>query len=208
MYIPAHFRVDDVATMHDTMRQNSFATLVTVSDGVPFATHLPILVNTDSTPFGSLCGHVSRANPQWQHFDRECEVLVVFSGSHGYISPTWYETQPSVPTWNYEAVHAYGVPRLLSDEELKSLLVELTTVYESSSPVPWQPEFSHEYWAGMIRALVGFELTITRLEGKRKLSQNRSEADRRKVIEMLRNSDAPENVALAVIMQQECDHQL
>ena len=203
MYIPAHFREDDIAILHDTMRHNSFATLVTAPDGVPFATHLPVMLQAEPKPFGTLRGHVARANPQWQHFAEDREVLMVFSGPHGYISPTWYDTHPSVPTWNYAVVHAYGIPRLLPDAQLQSLLVEMTEVYEAGRSTPWKPEFSPDYWTAMLRAIVGFELTITRLEGKRKLSQNRSEDDRSQVMEALQHSALPEDAALAEIMRQE-----
>ena len=174
MYIPAHFREEDISELHGMMRQNGFAVFVTAAAGIPFATHLPVLLDAEPSPYGTLRGHIARANPQWRDFETGAEALMIFSGPHAYISPTWYETQPSVPTWNYTAVHAYGIPRLVSDEELQSSLFDLTAFYEANLPTPWTPdELSEDYLEKMSRALVGFKMVITRLEGKRKLSQNR-----------------------------------
>ena len=202
MYIPGHFREDEISAVHEMMRRNSFATLITVAEGIPFATHLPVLLAPEPAPYGMLRGHVARANPQWRHFESGAETLVTFGGPHGYISPNWYETQPSVPTWNYTAVHAYGRPRAASDKELKASLSDLTDFYEAGLPNSWNPaELPDDYVEKMTRAIVGFEMRITRLEGKGKLSQNRSETDRRQVITALESSGSPENLALAAEMQ-------
>ena len=201
MYIPAHFREGEIAALHEMMRQNSFATLVTVVENVPFATHLPILLDAETLP-GILRGHVARANPQWQHFESGGEALVIFSGPHAYISPQWYKTQPSVPTWNYTAVHAYGSPRIVTGEALRKSLFDLTAFYEAGLPASWNPaELPDDYLEKMTRALVGFEMPISRLEGKSKLSQNRSETDRQQVIAALESSGLAENVALAAEMR-------
>src|SRR5262245_32627214 len=107
MYIPNSFREDDQAELHDLMRQNNFAILVTQHGGAPFATHAPFLLDAERGPHGTLLAHIARANPQWRDFDGQQEALVIFQGPHAYISPSWYEVAPSVPTWNYAAVHAY-----------------------------------------------------------------------------------------------------
>ena len=117
MYIPKAFREDDITTLHKFMREYSFATLITQHKGVPFATHLPFILDAQCGPNGALLAHVARANPQWHDFVDEQEVLVIFQGPHAYISPSWYEVELSVPTWNYAVVHAYGIPRLIEDGE-------------------------------------------------------------------------------------------
>jgi len=121
------------------------------------------------------CGRTWRANPQWRHFIEITEALVIFQGPHSYISPGWYEEQPSVPTWNYAAVHAYGAPRLLGDEETFGLLHTSVAEYD---PAPKTLDLPDEFIRKMQRGLVGFEIPIRRLEGKCKMSQNKSEADR------------------------------
>ena len=201
MYIPAHFREADILALHDMMRRNSFAAFITAAEGVPFATHLPVLLDSETPPYGTLRGHVARANPQWRHFEAGTEALLIFGGPHGYVSPNWYETQPAVPTWNYTAVHAYGVPRLLSGEELKTLLRDMTAYFEAGLPEARSLEFSDEYIEKLLPAIVGFEMPINRLEGKAKFSQNRSETDRRQVVEALEQSGSPENAKLAAEMQ-------
>jgi len=113
MYIPNSHRADDRAQLHGLMRQYNFATLVTQHEDAPFATHLPFLLDTERGAHGTLLAHLARANPQWRDFVAGREVLVIFQGPHAYISPSWYQVHPSVPTWNYAVVHAYGVPRII-----------------------------------------------------------------------------------------------
>ena len=124
MYVPKHFEAADVVWCHDLMRREPFAILVgTDQAGVPFATHLPVLLDETPTPYGRLLAHVARPNPQWQMFAPDRPVLVVFPGAHTYVSPSWYGQHPSVPTWNYVAVHAYGVPRVIEEPgEVRALL--------------------------------------------------------------------------------------
>ena len=182
MYIPKHFELTDTTTMHDLMRQFSFATIVNVLEGLPFATHMPVVVRPELGEFGTLRTHIARANPQWNSFSSKSEILVIFQGDHTYISPKWYETHPSVPTWNYVTVHAYGRPKIVEEPELvRELLDELIGSYEGSEG--WNSSsLSERYMDGMMRGIVAFEIEITRLEGKMKLSQNRSEPDRHGVI--------------------------
>src|SRR5579883_1304747 len=120
------------------MRRFSFATLVTVQDGAPFATHVPVLLDADAGEQGALRAHLARANPQWRALAEGQEALVLFQGPHAYVSPAWYETHPSVPTWNYAVVHAYGKPRLLDDAELFALLRASVAEYESGRETPWE----------------------------------------------------------------------
>ena len=175
MYIPSAFRVDDHATLLDFIEQFGFATLVTVREGVPFATHVPLLLDRAA---GVLAGHLAHANPQWQDFASGNETLAIFSGPHAYVSPSWYASTPAVPTWNYAAVHVYGVPRLLTAERTRDVIDRTVEKYESGRAAPWPNDLPADFRARMLAAVVGFELPLTRLEGKFKLGQNRSAADR------------------------------
>lgn len=124
--------MEERTAIHAMMHANSFATLITTDlKGRPFASHLPFLWDTFQGEFGTLRAHMARGNPQWEHFQAGQEALVVFAGPHAYISPSWYENQPAVPTWNYAAVHAYGAPRLLDADGLKRLLYESVEFYEA-----------------------------------------------------------------------------
>jgi transcriptional regulator len=199
VYIPTAFRREDRPALFDFIDRHGFGTLVTVIDGAPFATHLPFLLDRGR---GVLLGHVARANPHWRALDGSAESLVIFQGPHGYVSPSWYATAPAVPTWNYAAVHVYGTPRLMEDEtHLLDLLARLVRKYEAHRPQPWAMELPADYQQKMVRAIVGFEVPVARIEGKFKLSQNRPAEDRRNVIETLRAGDADAQ-ALAEFMAQ------
>jgi transcriptional regulator len=189
MYIPASFRADDRAVLHEFIDRHSFATLVTVVDGAPFATHLPVLLDRQR---GALLGHVARANPHWRAFDGSAESLMIFAGPHAYVSPSWYATHPAVPTWNYAAVHVYGVPSVLDEARLQELLDRLVRRYEAGRERPWTMDLPADYLRKMVQAIVGFEMPIARMEGKFKLSQNRSAEDRERVIAALAAGDADE----------------
>ena len=189
MYIPKAFREDDLNTLHKFMREYSFATLITQHEGVPFATHLPLILDAQRGLNGILLAHMARANPQWHDFASEQEVLVIFQGPHAYVSPSWYEVELSVPTWNYAVVHAYGIPRLLEDnEELYKLLKILIETHEAQFESPWPFQLPDDYLQKMMHGIVGFEIEITRLEGKFKMSQNRTESERENVIAALQES--------------------
>jgi transcriptional regulator len=206
MYIPKAYRKDDLSELHALMQTYSFATLVTQHEGVPYATHLPFTLRPEAGPYGTLMGHMARANPQWRDFDAhgEQDVLVMFQGPHAYVSPSWYTVQPSVPTWNYTAVHAYGVPRLIEDEvELYEALQLLVQTYEASQPQPWTLNGPDDFLRKMMRAIVGFSIPISRLEGKYKLSQNRSPEDQVQVVQRLTAQGEPLDTAVAALMQQQ-----
>ena len=203
MYVPKHFEVTDTAWCHALMGAQSFALMITADDtGAPFATHLPILVDERRGPLGTLRGHVARANPHWRHLAAGRPTLVVFSGAHAYVSPSWYATHPAVPTWNYVAVHASGTGALVEDaEQVRALLADLVHVYESPGPEAWSFEaLPADYVAGMQRGIVAFEIPIARLEGKAKLSQNRDAVDRGRTREALAASDDPVARAVAALM--------
>jgi transcriptional regulator len=199
MYIPKAFREDDLSAVHSLIREYSFATLITQHEGVPFATHLPFILDTERGPNGSLLAHMARANPQWHDFNSAQEVLVIFQGPHAYISPSWYEDELSVPTWNYAAVHAYGIPCLIEDgEELYQLLKTLIETHEAQFEKPWPFQLPDDYLQKMMCGIVGFGIEITRLEGKFKMSQNRTEAERENVITALQESK--DTLAVAELM--------
>jgi len=203
VYVPKHFEVTDTAWCHALMRAQSFALMITADDtGAPFATHLPILVDERRGPLGTLRGHVARANPHWRYLAAGRPTLVVFSGAHAYVSPSWYATHPAVPTWNYVAVHASGTGALVEDaEQVRALLADLVHVYESPGPEAWSFEaLPADYVAGMQRGIVAFEIPIARLEGKAKLSQNRDAVDRGRTREALAASDDPVARAVAALM--------
>jgi len=203
VYVPKHFEVTDTAWCHALMGAQSFALMITADDtGAPFATHLPILVDERRGPLGTLRGHVARANPHWRHLAAGRPTLVVFSGAHAYVSPSWYATHPAVPTWNYVAVHASGTGALVEDaEQVRALLADLVHVYESPGPEAWSFEaLPADYVAGMQRGIVAFEIPIARLEGKAKLSQNRDAVDRGRTREALAASDDPVARAVAALM--------
>src|SRR5260370_22301965 len=189
MYIPKAFREDDINTLHAFIREYSFAAVITQQDGVPFASHLPFLLDADRGPYGTLLAHMARANPQWHAFNKEQEVLVIFQGPHAYITPSWYEVELSVPTWNYAVVHAYGPPRLMEEKsELYELLKILIQTHEAHFEKPWPFQLPDDYVQKMMQGVVGFEIQITRLEGKFKLSQNRTTSEREKVIDALQDA--------------------
>jgi len=203
VYVPKHFEVTDTAWCHALMGAQSFALMITADDtGAPFATHLPILVDERRGPLGTLRGHVARANPHWRYLAAGRPTLVVFSGPHAYVSPSWYATHPAVPTWNYIAVHASGTGALVEDaEQVRALLADLVHVYESPGPEAWSFEaLPADYVAGMQRGIVAFEIPIARLEGKAKLSQNRDAVDRGRTREALAASDDPVARAVAALM--------
>jgi transcriptional regulator len=183
MYVPAHFREDRIPVLHDAMRRIGFASLITCFEGGIEASHLPMMTSPDPGPFGTLHGHMARANPQWQRAGKNDEVLVTFLGPNTYVTPSWYPTKQQtgkvVPTWNYLAVHAYGKIEFFDDpESLRDIVTRLTEKYETPRQSPWAvTDAPADYIDTMLRAIVGFRLVICRLEGKWKMSQNRPPQD-------------------------------
>ena len=194
MYVPQVFALDDKSEIDRIIRQFSFGLLVTAPGGAPQATHLPFLWDAATGPKGTLLGHMARANSHWRDFARlaaaEQEALVVFQGEHGYVSPNWYQPGPAVPTWNYLAVHLYGRPRLVeAPAEMRAMMVRLADGYEQGFETPWSLDSQPaDYEAKMMRGIVAFEIPVTRVEAKAKLSQNRPAGDRTAVIAALEAS--------------------
>ncbi len=198
MYIPSHFQGPEPEALRTLMGEYPFATLVTEIEGSFDATHVPCLIDAGGGELGTIRFHLARANPAVGALaDREC--LLIFSGPHTYISPDWYETADQVPTWNYLAVHAYGRAAAVDDAGLCALLDELSATEEGHlSKFPWRPEkLPAERYARMRTAIVGFEMPVQELQGKWKLSQNRSTRDRAAVIERLRELGRPDQLEVA-----------
>ena len=201
MYVPAHFKVDDPAKLKEFIEQNAFATLVTNAEGRSFASHLPVLMENDNV--NCFVAHMARANPQWQHFNNGGEVLMIFHGAHAYISPFWYEAPEAVPTWNYAAVHAYGRAAVIQEESRAREIVErLTRKYEGARADELLQRWSEPFIARMLKGIVAFEVKVTRIEGKWKLGQNRSEADIAGTFRALSASSRLDDQGLAALMTQ------
>ena len=182
MYTPAHFDASDPAFCHAVIRAAPFAPLVMAGA----ASHLPFVLDADRGELGTLVAHVARASPHADAAVAGAPALVIFTGPHAYVSPSWYRTAPAVPTWNYCAVHVHAVPRVLDDTATRDYLDRLATTFDTSGwRLSTQPA---DYQTRMLRGIVAFDLPIDRLEGKAKLSQNRSDADRDGVIAALERS--------------------
>jgi transcriptional regulator len=204
MYLPESFRESRLEVLHALIREHSFGTLASHCEGELQATHLPFLLDAEAGPFGTLIGHMARANPHWKALATGAEALLLFQGPHAYISPSWYVTELSVPTWNYVAVHAYGTPSLVEEpERVRDILERTVRTYEAGRPTAWETNrLPAEFVEKLQAAIVGFEVRITRLEGKWKLNQNRSAADRRGVVRGLAESAIPEDAAVAALMRE------
>jgi transcriptional regulator len=185
MYIPKQFKIEDWAEIEGFVRQHSFGLLVSTQGAKPVASHIPIELEQNKLGKMVLRGHLARANPQWQTFENNAEVLVIFQGNHTYISSSWYEKE-NVPTWNYTAVHIYGSIRILNEDELKTSLKNLVDKYEVNSENPVRvEELSAKNFDSQLRAIIGFEVSIGNIEAKYKLSQNRNDKDYKNIIQEL-----------------------
>ncbi|MDZ7585680.1 MAG: FMN-binding negative transcriptional regulator [Thiobacillus sp.] len=200
MYSPEHFKETNPERISALIKGNPLGMLITAPDGEPFVSHLPFILESSAGSQGKLLGHMARANPQWQHFVEGSKVLVVFQGPHAYVSPSWYSS-PGVPTWNYAVVHLRGIPRLLEGEsELEALVEQITHVHESNLPNPWKPNLTDERRSKLLSMIVGFEIEITHIQGKFKLSQNRPPEDQRSVVDKLSQSNNQTEAAVAKLM--------
>ena len=187
MYIPEHFRVRDHADAVAFMCSTPFVILVSNTDDGPFATHLPVIIREEGDQL-LLGGHVAKANPHWRYLQEQPTCLTIFHGPHAYISPTNYTTRENVPTWNYGAVHAYGNAKVFpSPEDLLSILHELIPTFEAAYAEQWA-SLSPAYRERMLSHIVGFEITVTRVEAKFKLSQNRTKDEQQNIIVSLGGS--------------------
>ena len=191
MYMPAAFAQTDVGMLQDTMRAHPLAAIVTVTASGLVANHIPLLIDDAPAPYGTLRGHIARANPMWQSASTETEALAIFQGPSAYVSPSWYptthETGKAVPTWNYVVVHAYGIIRFAQDAAwLRTNVAALTERNETGRPSPWSVDDAPaDFLESLLHNIVGVEIPITRLLGKWKLSQNRARRDVDAVIQAL-----------------------
>jgi transcriptional regulator len=205
VYTPPAFRDDDVENVRATIRAARLANLVTATVDGPLATPLPLFLDESEGEHGVLYGHFAKANPQWRS-EPIGEGLAIFMGPDAYVSPSWYaskqETHKVVPTWNYVAVQAHGPVEFFQDpDRLLDAVTRVTNLYERVRPEPWTVDQApSEFIAAQLRGIVGVRMPITRLEGKRKMSQNRSEADRRGVASGLSSSDRPSDHAVAALI--------
>jgi transcriptional regulator len=200
MYVPKAFAVDDVALLHDFMEEFSFATMVTQRDGELIASHVPFLLDRSVEPYGALRAHIAIRNPQLADLRTDSQALVIFQGAHCYVSPSWYVKPENVPTWNYTAVHAYGVPKILDRAAMVALLKDLVGKHERPLGQPWDFDPNDAWIQKVLPEVAAFEIKIEKLQGKFKLNQNRSPADREGVIETLSGSEEPLQRAIARLM--------
>lgn len=189
MYTPAAFVETDLSVLHDFIEQHSFAALVSETGGALLASHLPFLLDRQTGPRGTLTGHMARANPQWKNI-HEQSVLVIFSGPHAYISPTWYTARNVVPTWDYVAVHVSGRGRLIDDrEESLAILRRTVDTYERTQPAPWSlTDAEPDFIKRLAEHIVCFRIEIDRIEGQWKLSQNHTAERRERIVRELETS--------------------
>ena len=207
MYRVAAFAEERIEVMHALIHAHRLATVVICVDGVPQADHLPLLLDPLPAPYGTLRGHVARANPLWRRLADGLQALAIFQGPQSYVTPAWYpskrETGQVVPTWNYAVVHAYGVPVVRDDRAwLRGLVSQLTEVQESSREQPWSVDDAPaDYVERMLDAIVGIEMPITHLQGKWKMSQNRTQTDRAGVAAGLTQAGDAQSAAVAALVR-------
>lgn len=207
MHLPAHFREERVPVLHEAMRRSRLAILVTAGPEGFEASHVPLLLDPDPAPLGTLLGHLARGNPQAGRAGSEVEALAILTGPDAYVSPSWYatkaETGTVVPTWNYVAVHAHGRLRFFEDpQRLLALVSRLTEAHEGGRALPWRvSDAPADFIQAQLRGITGFEMAIARLEGKWKLSQNRSAPDRAGVVDGLTREGGEVAAAVADLMK-------
>ncbi len=204
MYVPDHFAEDRIAVLHDLIHANTLATLVSMAADGMIASHAPLMLDPDPAPYGTLIGHLAKANPHARAANPSVQTLVIFQGPDGYITPSYYAAKQEhgkvVPTWNYAAIHAYGTLEAFDDPaRLLEVVTRLTRRHEKARTRPWAvSDAPEDFVQGMLRSIVGIALPIVRLEGKVKMSQNRPAADIAGVIDGLRQ-DGQDALATAVV---------
>ncbi|MBC8119196.1 MAG: FMN-binding negative transcriptional regulator [Burkholderiaceae bacterium] len=207
MYVPTHFAETRVEVLHDLIRTHPFGALVVLASHGLDANHIPFEIDPHPAPFGTLRGHVARANPVWRDFSLHTDALALFEGPHAYISPGWYPTKHEhgkvVPTWNYAVVHARGPLRVIEDRDwLRQFVEQLTNRYEGSRSDPWKvSDAPPPFIDTLIESIVGIEIPIAQLTGKWKVSQNRPEKDRVGVAHGLMQLAGEANQAMATMVQ-------
>ncbi|UGA43915.1 FMN-binding negative transcriptional regulator [Bradyrhizobium quebecense] len=205
MYLPPHFKMDELGPIHAAMRASKLATLVTATADGLIGTPLPLILSENEGDYGTLYGHVARPNPQWK-LPAVGEAMAIFTGPDAYVTPSWYVTKAEhgkvVPTWNYLAVHAYGSAEFFEDaDRLLDVVTRLTALHESSRQEVWQvSDAPDDFIKAQLRGIVGFRMPITRIDAKKKMSQNRKLEDRAGVIAGLGASDNPADREVAAMI--------
>src|ERR1700722_16227003 len=203
MYIPKLHEQSDLRVLHELVRSHPLGTWATQGEGELIVNHVPFVLDPSRGPYGTLLCHVARANSVWQSFSKTVPSVIVFQGPDSYISPSWYPSKQVhgkvVPTWNYAVVHAHGIPVVMETQaQLLQQITQLTATHESHQRVPWQvADAPADFIEQMSRQIVGIEIPITRIFGKWKVSQNRSEADRKGVVAGLKASAEPQSQQMA-----------
>ena len=201
MYLPKHYAVTDRQQLHDFIKGNGFGIMFSGNGPEPVASHLPFILDESAGEQGTLLSHMAGANRQWRHADGQ-QVLTVFQGPHTYVSPTWYQDPETVPTWNYVAVHVYGILKVVQDQErIQNILARITDYYEASLPQPWKAEFTSEYAQQMVKRIVAFEIEIDKMQGKWKLNQNHPEERRRRVVDVLKTMPDDNSQGIVTLME-------
>lgn len=207
MYLPKHFEVTDPAALHGLIREHPLGALVLSGPDGLGADHVPFEVDADPAPHGRLLAHVARANPLWRSAAEHAEVLVIFQGPSGYVTPSWYPSKQAsgkvVPTYNYAVVHAYGRMRAVEDQAwLRGFVTRLTNRHEAGRTEPWHvTDAPDDYIDKMLEAIVGIEITVTRLVGKWKVGQNRTPADQAGVVAGLQARGNAGDLAMAEALE-------
>lgn len=207
MYMPAHFEETDEAVLRALVAAHPLGAWVTLQRGRLAVDHVPFLLDPARGEHGTLVGHVARANPVWREFSADVESVIVFQGADAYITPSWYASKRAhgkvVPTWNYAVVHAHGTPRAIEDRAwLHALVSRLTDTHERAFSAPWQvADAPADYVEGLLRAIVGIEIPLTRLVGKWKVSQNRPAVDRDGVAAGLAAQPSADATAMATLVR-------
>jgi transcriptional regulator len=200
VYVPPAFANDRVDELHDFIEQYSFGVLVSTEQQEPAASHLPFLLDRGTGASGTLIGHFAKDNPQWRELAGQ-QVLAVFTGPHAYISPTWYQAENTVPTWNYVAVHACGTAEIVDDPaETQAILLNTVERYERGRQPAWSIDAESDFFEKLSQMVIGFRIEITKLEGKWKLNQNHAPERRYKVIAALKALGDPQSDAVAELM--------
>jgi len=207
MYLPAHFKEERLAVIHELIRGHPLGTLVTLGPQGLNGNHMPFEVVPDPAPFGTLRAHVARANPVWREFSRDVDALAIFQGPQAYVTPAWYPTKQEhgkvVPTWNYLVVHAYGPLRVIEDKAwLRGFVEGLTNRFEAGRADPWKiTDAPDDYIDRQLAAIVGIEIPVTQLLGKWKVSQNRLPADREAIARAFKERSGVGDLAMGEWVQ-------
>jgi transcriptional regulator len=208
MYIPKHHEETDTSILHALVKAHPLGSWITQGEGELIANHIPFLLDPTRGEYGTLVGHVARANRVWQSFSTTINSVVIFQGAESYITPSWYPSKhahgKAVPTWNYVVVHAHGLPRVIEDREwLLAHINQLTDVHEADQALPWKvSDAPQDFIDRLLQAIVGIEIPITKLVGKWKVSQNRPELDKLGVVAGLLSKNEAQATAMAALVNQ------